>query len=59
MLIGYARVSTLDQDTSMQRDALDRAGVHRLFADSSSGVGPRPQLQQQAQPQQQKQQQGQ
>ncbi|WP_331655283.1 MULTISPECIES: recombinase family protein [Delftia] len=28
----------------MQRDALDRAGVHRLFADSSSGVGPRPQL---------------
>lgn len=45
MLIGYARVSTLDQDTTMQRDALERAGVHRLFADSSSGVGPRPQLQ--------------
>lgn len=45
MLIGYARVSTLDQDTTMQRDALERAGVQRLFADSSSGVGPRPQLQ--------------
>ena len=45
MLVGYARVSTLDQDTTMQRDALERAGVQRLFADSSSGVGPRPQLQ--------------
>jgi len=45
MLVGYARVSTLDQDTALQRDALQRAGVQRLYADSSSGVGPRPQLQ--------------
>lgn len=45
MLVGYARVSTHEQDTALQRDALQRAGVQRLYADSSSGVGARPQLQ--------------
>lgn len=45
MLIGYARVSTLDQDTALQRDALHRFGVERVFVESGSGVGPRPQLQ--------------
>lgn len=45
MLVGYARVSTADQDTALQRDALARAGVVRVFVESGSGVGPRPQLQ--------------
>lgn len=45
MMVGYARVSTLDQDTALQRDALERAGVRRIFVESGSGVGPRPQLQ--------------
>lgn len=45
MLVGYARVSTADQDTALQRDALSRAGVVRVFVESGSGVGPRPQLQ--------------
>lgn len=44
MFVGYARVSTLDQDTALQLDALERAGVRRVFQDKSSGVGPRPQL---------------
>lgn len=44
-LVGYARVSTLDQDTALQQDALQRHGVRRLFMESGSGVGPRPQLQ--------------
>lgn len=44
MLVGYARVSTLDQDTSLQLDALARVGVRRVFQDKGSGVGPRPQL---------------
>lgn len=45
MLVGYARVSTLDQDTALQLDGLARAGVRRIFQDKGSGVGPRPQLQ--------------
>lgn len=45
MLVGYARVSTIDQDTALQLDALKRAGVRRVFQDKGSGVGPRPQLQ--------------
>lgn len=44
-LIGYARVSTVDQDTALQRDALSAHGVARMFVESGSGVGPRPQLQ--------------
>ena len=43
-LVGYARVSTQDQDTALQRDALARHGVHVVFVESGSGVGPRPEL---------------
>lgn len=45
MLVGYARVSTIEQDTALQLDALRRAGVRRVFQDKGSGVGPRPELQ--------------
>ena len=46
VLIGYARVSTTEQETRVQLDALRRAGVRRVFHEKTSGVGPRPQLQQ-------------
>ncbi|RYH38356.1 MAG: recombinase family protein [Alcaligenaceae bacterium] len=44
-LIGYARVSTQDQHTALQRDALRSHGVTRVYVESGSGVGPRPELQ--------------
>lgn len=38
MILGYARVSTIDQNLDSQRDALATAGAERIFADTISGT---------------------
>ncbi len=45
MILGYARVSTKDQNLDGQRDALLAAGAERIFADTITGtVRSRPEL---------------
>ena len=45
MLVGYARVSTLDQNPSLQTDALREAGCEKIFIEKTSGARlERPQL---------------
>ena len=41
MLIGYARVSTIDQNPALQLDALQAAGVERQYTDRASGLDER------------------
>ncbi len=45
MLIGYARISTNDQNLDMQRDALKKAGCEKVFIEQMSGsLDSRPEL---------------
>jgi DNA invertase Pin-like site-specific DNA recombinase len=37
-LLGYARVSTTDQQPQLQVDALERAGCYRIFTETASGA---------------------
>ena len=46
MQVGYARVSTQDQNPDLQLDALSAAGCERIFTEKTSGAQrDRPKLQ--------------
>jgi len=44
MFVGYARVSSTEQETALQLDALRRAVVVRVFQEKRSAVARRPEL---------------
>lgn len=44
VIYGYARVSSSEQETTLQIDALKRAGVDQIFQEKTSSVGKRPEL---------------
>jgi DNA invertase Pin-like site-specific DNA recombinase len=44
VLVGYARVSTRLQETTLQLDALKNAGVTAVYQEKTSSTGKRPQL---------------
>jgi DNA invertase Pin-like site-specific DNA recombinase len=44
VIYGYARVSTSEQETTLQIDALNRAGVERIYQEKTSSIGQRPEL---------------
>lgn len=44
MIYGYARVSTTEQETTLQLDALNRAGVNEIYQEKTSSVGKRLEL---------------
>lgn len=44
MIYGYARVSTSDQETTLQIDALKRAGVQKIYQEKTSSIGVRTEL---------------
>ena len=38
VLVGYARVSSLDQDHSLQKNRLEESGCEKIFSEKQSGV---------------------
>ncbi|MDL2312815.1 recombinase family protein [Bacteroidales bacterium OttesenSCG-928-B11] len=44
MFLGYARVSTKEQNVDLQIDALKKAGAEKIFTDKISAVKERPEL---------------
>lgn len=44
MIYGYARVSSTEQETTLQLDALNRSGVDQIIQEKTSSVGKRPEL---------------
>ena len=44
MLIGYARVSTQEQDLALQLDALREVGCNKVFEEKAPGAQGRPRI---------------